>query len=65
MNRVTPTIILLAEDDQGDQKLIKAPLTNQGIVNELHISNSDEEALDFLYSGEDANDGSPILTSFY
>ena len=59
MNRVTPTRILLVEDDQGDQKLIKTSLKNQGITNELHFSNSADEALDFLYSGEDANGGNP------
>jgi len=59
MNRVTPITILLVEDDQGDQKLIKTSLKNQGIASELHISNSAEEALDFLYSGEDTNDRSP------
>jgi CheY-like chemotaxis protein len=59
MNRVIPSTILLVEDDQGDQKLIKTSLKNQGIASELHISNSAEEALDFLYSGEDTNDGDP------
>jgi len=34
-------------------------LKNQGIGSELHISNTAEEALDFLYSGEDTNDGNP------
>ena len=59
MNRVTPTTILPVEDDQGDQKLIKTSLKYQGITSELHISNTAEEALDFLYSGEDTNDGNP------
>ena len=59
MNRVTPITILLVEDDQGDQKLIRTSLKDQGIASELHISNSAEEALDFLYSGEDTNDGNP------
>ena len=57
MNRVTPTAILLIEDDPGDQKLIRTSLKNQGIASELHISNNAEEALDFLYSGEDTNNG--------
>ena len=59
MNTVTPITILLVEDDQGDQKLIRTSLKNQGIASELHISNSAEEALDFLYSGEDTNGGNP------
>ena len=59
MNRVTPTTILPVEDDQGDQKLIRTSLKNQGIASELHISNSAEEALDFLCSGEDANGRNP------
>jgi CheY-like chemotaxis protein len=57
VDRVTPTRILLIEDDPGDQKLIKSSLRNQGIISELHISSSAEEALDFLHYGEDSNDG--------
>jgi CheY-like chemotaxis protein len=59
MNRVTPITILLVEDDQGDQKLIKTSLKSQEIASELHISNNAEEALDFLYSGKDTNYGNP------
>jgi CheY-like chemotaxis protein len=32
-------------------------LKNQGIASEIHISNNADEALDFLSSGEDNNDG--------
>ena len=50
MNKVAPLAILLVEDDPADQKLIKASLRNQRVANDMHIANSAEEALDFLYS---------------
>lgn len=49
MRRIDPAIILLVEDDPGDQKLVKISLKRQRIANELHIVSSGEEALDFLY----------------
>jgi CheY-like chemotaxis protein len=49
MEESRPAIILLVEDDPGDQKLVKSSLTSQRIANELHIVSSGEEALDFLY----------------
>ncbi len=49
MEKLKPAIVLLVEDDPGDQKLVKISLKNQRIANELRIVNSGEEALDFLY----------------
>jgi len=49
MEEPRPAVILLVEDDPGDQKLVKSSLKNQRIANELHIVSSGEEALDFLY----------------
>ncbi len=48
MNGLKPSIILLVEDDPGDQKLMKLSFEQQRIANELHIVSSGEEALDFL-----------------
>ena len=43
-----PVTILLVEDDIADQKLIKHSLANQKIANDLHITNSGEQALEYL-----------------
>ncbi len=49
MERINPVVILLVEDDPGDQKLVKVSLKRQRIANELHVVSSGEEALDFLH----------------
>jgi CheY-like chemotaxis protein len=41
-------VILLAEDDPGDQKLTKKAFGDGKIDNELHIVENGEEALDYL-----------------
>ena len=41
-------IILLAEDDPGDQKLTKKAFNDGKIDNDLYIVNDGEEALDYL-----------------
>lgn len=41
-------VILLAEDDPGDQKLTKKAFSDGMIDNELHIVEDGEEALDYL-----------------
>ncbi len=43
-----PAIILLAEDDPGDQKLTIRALKDGHIDNELYIVENGEEALDYL-----------------
>ena len=55
MEVLKEAIILLVEDDPGDQKLIKKSLLNQRISNELFIAESGEDALDYL-SGSKAGD---------
>lgn len=40
--------ILLVEDDPADQKLVKAAFSRAKIPNDLSITSSGEEALDFL-----------------
>ncbi|MFZ2071953.1 MAG: response regulator [Halobacteriota archaeon] len=60
MERIEPTIVLLVEDDPGDQKLVKVSLKKQRVANELHIVGSGEEAEDFLYQrGKYLNHGVP------
>lgn len=44
-----PAIILLVEDDLGDQELTRRALAQGEIDNELHIVNDGEEALDYLF----------------
>ena len=41
-------VILLAEDDLGDQKLTKKALSDGRVDNDLHIVQDGEEALDYL-----------------
>jgi CheY-like chemotaxis protein len=44
-----PPIILLAEDDPGDQELTRRALEEGKIRHELHIVQDGEEALDYLF----------------
>jgi CheY-like chemotaxis protein len=44
-----PAVILLAEDDPGDQELTRRALEEGKIRNELHIVKDGEEALDYLF----------------
>jgi CheY-like chemotaxis protein len=43
-----PAVILLAEDDPGDQELTRRALEEGTMRNELHIVKDGEEALDYL-----------------
>jgi CheY-like chemotaxis protein len=43
-----PAVILLAEDDPGDQELTRRALAQSRIRNELYIVEDGEEALDYL-----------------
>jgi len=43
-----PAVILLAEDDPGDQELTQRALEQSRIRNELYIVEDGEEALDYL-----------------
>jgi two-component system response regulator len=44
-----PAVILLAEDDPGDQELTRRALEEGQHRNELHIVKDGEEALDYLF----------------
>lgn len=48
MENLTSVIIMLVEDDPGDQKLIKNSLLAQKIGNRLFILETAEDALDYL-----------------
>ncbi|MBI1785608.1 response regulator [Candidatus Sumerlaeota bacterium] len=47
-----PAIILLVEDDPGDQELTRRALEEGKIRNELYIVEDGEEAMDYLYHRE-------------
>ena len=55
MKDLRPITILLVEDDPGDQKLIKNSLLHQKIGNNIFISETAEEALEYL-AGSKAGD---------
>jgi len=48
MDALKTTVVLLVEDDAGDQKLVKKALANREIVNKLYVVASAEEALEYL-----------------
>jgi CheY-like chemotaxis protein len=48
MNSSKSLVVMLVEDDTGDQKLIKSALAMQQENTELHIAASAEEALGYL-----------------
>ena len=53
MIELRPITILLVEDDQADQKLIKTSLKSQLVANDLYIVNTGEEGMDFLHQRGD------------
>ncbi len=60
MNDLIPVVILLVEDDPADQKLIKKSVLDQKISNKLIITNSAEDALEYLDHSKLAEAGYPI-----
>ena len=59
MDKSETTVVLLVEDDPGDQKLVKKALANQGMVNKLYIVGSGEEALEYLQRSKEGDTQSP------
>ena len=59
MEKIKPAIILLVEDDPGDQKLINVSLKDQKIGTEVYTADSGEEAMDFLYQRGKYSDCAP------
>jgi len=53
------TIVLLVEDDPGDQKLVKYALKNQNYDSSLKIAGTGEEALEYLEQSKQNNEDSP------
>jgi len=60
MDMFKSVVILLVEDDPGDQKLIKKSLSNEKIINELYVASSGEEALEYLHKSKTGNEDTPI-----
>ncbi|MGD9110187.1 MAG: response regulator, partial [Phycisphaerales bacterium] len=60
MNQLREAVILLVEDDIGDQKLIKRSLKTGKIANELHTANTAEEALEYLQGSKENNPDYPM-----
>ena len=54
--RTRPAIILLAEDDPGDQELTRRAFEDGLIRNELYIVDNGEQALDYLFRRGDYAD---------
>lgn len=48
-SRGKPAVILLVEDDPGDQELTRRALTDDVLKAELHIVSDGEEALEYLH----------------
>ena len=59
MDATKTTVVLLVEDDPGDQKLVRKALSNQEMLHELHIVGSGEEALEYLQRSRDRDEQSP------
>lgn len=55
-----PAVILLVEDDLGDQKLIKKSLASQKMCNEVIVANTGEEALEFLSHNKTGSSEYPL-----
>lgn len=53
-----PAVILLVEDDLGDQELIRRALKECDVENKLYIANDGEEALDYLFRRGNYNEPS-------
>ncbi len=59
MNALKQVIILLVEDDPGDQKLISKSMAAQKIANYLYTVQSGEEALEYLQRSKEGDEQCP------
>ncbi len=59
MQMFRDVVILLVEDDLGDQRLIEKSLCNEKILNELITVNDAESALQYLQRSQDGDKESP------
>jgi CheY-like chemotaxis protein len=60
MDTLKAVVILLVEDDAADQKLIKMSLSKKKIINEIHIANNGEEAMEYLLRSKDGDNETPM-----
>ncbi len=60
MDTFKAAVILLVEDDPGDQKLIEKSLTGEKIINQLRIVNTGEEALQYLNRSKAGDNETPM-----
>ncbi len=60
MDKYKAVVILLIEDDIGDQKLTKQAFSGDKVGNELKIVNSAEEALEYLEQSKQGERGCPM-----
>jgi CheY-like chemotaxis protein len=60
MDKYKAAVILLVEDDIGDQKLTKQALCGDKVGNEVIITSSAEEALEYLERSKQGESDSPI-----
>jgi CheY-like chemotaxis protein len=59
MDALKTKVVLLVEDDDGDQKLVKNTLINREIVNKLYVARNGEEALEYLQRSKSNSAESP------
>jgi two-component system, chemotaxis family, response regulator Rcp1 len=59
-NMFKSVVILLVEDDPGDQKLIVKSLASGKILNEVQITNDGEEALEYLQGSKNKDEKNPM-----
>jgi len=60
MKELRLVTMLLVEDDPGDQKLIKNSLLEQRICNDVRVTESGEEALDYLSASKPDDSEFPV-----
>jgi CheY-like chemotaxis protein len=60
MDTYKEVVILLVEDDKGDQKLTKQSLCGDRVGNDLRIVNSAEEALEYLEQSKKDGSNHPM-----
>lgn len=59
MDALKTTVVLLVEDDAGDQKLVKKALANKEMVNKLYVVRNGEDALEYLQRSKSSDVKSP------
>jgi CheY-like chemotaxis protein len=59
MEALRTTIVLLVEDEVGDQKLVENAFSGQEIVDHLYVAWNGEEALEYLQRSKEGDKESP------